>query len=144
MYNFSRRRNTTNKVEVFHIQSANFGCDAPAVPRAKSIAIARILTPQSSVRQTQALLLAFLKEYLEEANDVFKEGDVISIPVFCDLFRLLPESVKDTSSPEHLNLKLGELKEYVADLNAQNWSFIDAPSDYREDLVYLGLTSHLL
>lgn len=62
-----------------------------AYPLAGAISIARVASEYSMHKRYQPLFLAALKAYFQEAVRVFKEGDLIAIPMDERMVRYLGE-----------------------------------------------------
>ncbi|KAI5124021.1 hypothetical protein M0805_003853 [Coniferiporia weirii] len=66
---------------VLFIHASPFGAGPPTVPTAKSMTLARVVSPLSLDRAYQNALFRSVKLYFETARRLVKKGDIISVPL---------------------------------------------------------------
>lgn len=87
------------------LRSSPFGSQAPAIPTARSVTIARVASPITVDRFYQPLFLRALKTHLHATKRLVKQGDLIAVPICTDDAKRLNDLNAGDSGEDPLDYK---------------------------------------
>ncbi|KAI0086687.1 AAA-domain-containing protein [Irpex rosettiformis] len=103
VFNLSKD-NSNQCVQEVTLHPTPFGSRRPAIPTAKSVAIARIGSPISTSRTYEPYFLQALQHYFQGHSRIVRKGDVIALPLDTDASRY---SWKQDDKPDADPVKVG-------------------------------------
>lgn len=83
LHNLFPHKVALNSLQI-SVHASPFGSGQPAIPTARSVTLARVVSPLSVDRTYQPLFLQSLKNYFDSTLRLVKQGDLIAVGIDTD------------------------------------------------------------